>query len=152
MEAGSGARGSAIARPVLGRCLLQLDRRHYDRLWPSSTLSRVGSEPRRMERRGARQRTGDEPEAHRSPGGARVRVPKVAAAGARLSALQRITDWHSSSARQPLGSRGESFGRSKLGANRSREREAVPPKPQRASARVFSIRTSAVTSRTENWA
>ena len=88
LDSQSGSRG-ASARPV---------RRHYDRLWLSTTLSRVGPYPRRTERRGARQRSGDEPEAHRSSGGERDAEATSTAAGARLSAP---TDYWTGAHRAP---------------------------------------------------
>ena len=88
--------------PASGRHPLQLVRRHYDRLWPPSTLSRVGSEPRLSKGEGPGSGPVMSRAAHRSPGGARVRVAQNRRGGCSAERPYRLLDWHSSSARHPF--------------------------------------------------
>ena len=95
----SGREGRAPARgttpvsvgsrnPVPRGASAESARRHYDRPWLYDHPKPGGFKTSPIHRRGARQRAGDEPEAHRSPGGERNAEAINAAAGARASAQQ----------------------------------------------------------------
>ena len=95
----SGARCACHRRHADREAPAKLVRRHYDRLWPSTTLSRVGSKPRLSKGEGP----GSGPVMNRQrtvrPVERECGLPEIAAAGARLERHQ--TDYRRGTHRAP---------------------------------------------------